>query len=123
MRDSLRPILARVERLAVRVNPALRDIDYGHMSDGELEREIVQFAEQAAGPATAFATAEAFVDAFLRESGQERDRDSAVAKMVRDHWERVRWFREHGDHGPVVFAKNLPGIMATCPCGAKLWSG
>jgi hypothetical protein len=120
MRDSLKLVLSRVERLATQVTSS-RDVDVSKMTDGELEAGLMYLAEKAAGrPASAFPTAEAFIDAC--EAGFCPDALSPeVADVMRAHWTRQRWFIDHDAHGDLTLDRPANGgITATCSCGAHL---
>ena len=64
MRESLKGVLARVDRLAARMQPSAEDIDakiITTMSDEDLEALIVRQVELVAGPADGFETVDAGV--------------------------------------------------------------
>jgi len=134
MLGSLKGVLARVDRLAARMQPSAEDIDakiITTMSDEDLEALIVRQVEQAVGPADGFETVDAFLDAVCAVLHEDRDQQSGYQDVARDHWMRLRWLREHAVHGPLAFVphwsvrpnpKRLwgPGIIVTCSCGMTL---
>ena len=100
------------------------------MTDGELEHHYLELLEKAVGSAAAFPTADAFASAALNaindmneEFGRPRDdQESWTWKDAREHWQRQRWFRVHGEHGAPTYSKTWysPGLEAKCQCGADL---
>ena len=134
MRGSLKGVLARVDRLAARMQPSAEDIDakiIATMSDEDLEALIVRQVELVAGPADGFETVDAFLDAVCAVLHEDRDQQSGYQEVARDHWMRLGWLREHAAHGPLVFVPHWsvrprpdgpwgPGVIATCSCGQTL---
>ena len=134
MRGSLKGVLARVDRLAARMQPSAEDIDakiITTMSDEDLEALIVRQVEQAVGPADGFETVDAFLDAVCAALHEDRDQQSGYQEVARDHWMRLGWLREHAAHGPLAFVPHRsvqphpdrlwgPGVIATCSCGMTL---
>ena len=88
MRNSLKPMLARVNRLAARVTPASRDVS--KMSDGELERGIFDLVEAQIGKWSAFATADAFVAAAADAWAELGRPTPAYDEMLARHWGHAR---------------------------------
>ena len=134
MRGSLKGVLARVDRLAARMQPSAEDIDakiITTMSDEDLEALIVRQVEQAVGPADGFETVDAFLDAVCAALQEDRDQQSGYQDVARDHWMRLRWLRDHAAHGPLALVPHRsvrphpdrlwgPGVIATCSCGMTL---
>ena len=131
MRGSLKGVLARVDRLAARMQPSAEDIDakiITTMSDEDLEALIVRQVEQAVGPADGFETVDAFLDAVCAALKEDRDEESEYQDVSRLHWIRLRWLQDHTAHGTVVMVPHWsiqphpdrlwgPGVIATCSCG------
>ena len=122
MRQRLRGILARVDRLATHIAPAQPDIEA--MTDGELEAYACSLYERKLGrPLASFANAdEVFV--ALHKAGLGA-REAAAEEMLRGSWERAHWFVEH-DQGnarhtiSVTATWYAPGVEATCSCGSTI---
>ena len=130
MRGSLKGVLSRVDRLAAsrRPSPEEFEVKIKTMSDEDLEALVVRIVEQAAGPADAFETVDAFVDVVCAATHQDRDPRSGCQEVAHDHWMRCRWLTDHTAHGSVVFVPHWsvrsrpdgprgPGVNATCSCG------
>ena len=133
MRGSLRGVLARVDRLAARMGPSAEGLEaeLETMSDENLEALIVRTVEQAAGPAEAFETVDAFGDAVCAAMHQDRDQQSGFQDAAHHHWLRLRWLWEHTAHRSLAFVPHWsvrprpagpwgPGVIATCSCGETL---
>ena len=130
MRRSLHGLESRVDRLLARVQPSPHDwTPADALSDEELELEIIGLVEGQVGPAHAFATADAFVDASDVAFGPDRE-PGAFNDVLRDHWHRLRWLQEHAAHGSLAFARHWcvqprpngpwgPGVEVHCSCGAS----
>ena len=124
MRDSLKPVLARVTRLADTLDVGRRNL--ATMSDGELEAAGTRYVEGLAdlfdvGPAAAFATAETFA-AALAEAARRQALPAVDWPILAERcWKRARWFSEHAGHGRLTFAETwrVPFVEARCPCGAS----
>ena len=93
MRGSLKGVLARVDRLAVRMGPSAEGLEaeIKTMSDEDLEALIARIIEQAAGPAETFETVDAFRDAVCATMHQDRDKRSGFLDAAHHHWLRLRW--------------------------------
>ncbi len=131
MRGSLKGVLARVDRLAARMQPSAEDIDakiITTMSDEDLEALIVRQVEQAVGPADGFDTEDAYVEALCVTVPEERTKPTSYQESARHHWRRLHWLQDHTAHGTVVMVPHWsiqphpdrlwgPGVIATCSCG------
>jgi hypothetical protein len=78
VRESLKGVLSRVDRLANRLRPSAEDwaAKLRTMSDQELDEQIMELARKAGGP-----------DALYAELGL--DLDSPVLGDLRRRWERI----------------------------------
>ncbi len=102
-----------------------------HMTDGELDLDMIDILDRVAGSAMAFDTADALIESFCRNVPGDWPDCESLFEIGRDHWARYRWFCDHAGHGTLRLVAPLnsvrtprghwgPGVIATCSCGSTL---
>jgi len=113
MRGSLKGVLARVDRMAARLQPSLDGLaaQLKTMSDEDLEAFVVQQVEVLAGPADGFDTEDAYVEALCVTVPAERTKPTSYQEAARHHWRRLHWLQDHTAHGTV--AHTVDGVASS----------